>query len=228
MFESLTQRLQSAFGALRGQKELTEENVEEGLEQVRGALLEADVHFQVVKTFTNRVREAVLGQAAVKGVDPSEQFVHACHRELVALMGDAGDQPAGLQMAKTPPTVILMAGLQGAGKTTTCAKLAKLLTEKHGRRPLLVAADVKRPAAVEQLRVLGQRVGVPVFHLEGATAPDVCVAGIAEARRTGRDVVILDTAGRLHVDEAMMAEVRAIAERTRPNDQLLVVDAMTG
>ena len=225
MFESLSQRLSSAFASLRGVKQLNEENVEEGLRTVRTALLEADVHFQLAREFVDGVRERVLGQEVVKGVEPAQQFVHAVHQALVELMGP---EDARLVVAKTPPTVILLAGLQGAGKTTTCAKLARYLREKHQRRPLLVAADIKRPAAVEQLRVLGQRLGIPVFHQAGLTAPEVCAAGVEEARRTGRDVVLLDTAGRLHVDDELMAEVAEIAARTRPHDQILVVDSMTG
>ncbi|HVS18468.1 MAG TPA: signal recognition particle protein [Planctomycetota bacterium] len=225
MFESLTQKLSSTFSLLRGSSEVTEENIEEGLRAVRAALLEADVHFKVARDFVERVRAELVGREKLRGVEASDQFVHACHRELVALMGS---EDARLELAKTPPTVILMAGLQGAGKTTTCAKLAKHLAEKQGRRPLLVAADVKRPAAVEQLRVLGGRIGVPVFHVEGVSAAEVCAQGVAEARRTGRDVVLLDTAGRLHVDEEMMAEVAEIAARTSPHQQILVVDAMTG
>jgi signal recognition particle subunit SRP54 len=225
MFESLTQKLSSTFGLLRGSAEVSEADIEQGLRAVRAALLEADVHFQVARDFVERVRAGLVGGAKLRGVEASDQFVHACHRELVALMGS---EDARLEFSKSPPTVILMAGLQGAGKTTTCAKLAKHLVEKHGRRPLLVAADVKRPAAVEQLRVLGARIGVPVFHAEGVDAPEVCARGVAEARRTGRDVVLLDTAGRLHVDEAMMAEVAEVAARTSPHQQILVVDAMTG
>jgi signal recognition particle subunit SRP54 len=165
MFETLTQRLTQSFSFLRGKRELSEENVEEGLRQVRTALLEADVHFKVVRDFTARVKQRIVGETAIAGVDPAQQFVHAFHRELVELMGP---EDARLSFAKSGPTVILMAGLQGAGKTTTCAKLAKHLRDKHGKRPLLVAADVKRPAAVEQLRVLGKQIGVPVFFQEGA------------------------------------------------------------
>ena len=225
MFESLTQRLSQSFSFLRGKKELTPENVDEGLRSVRQALLEADVHFQLARDFTERVRTRLLGEERLKGVDPSEQFVHAFHRELVELMGP---EDARLVVAKSGPTVILMAGLQGAGKTTTCAKLAKYLREKHQRRPLLVAADIKRPAAVEQLQVLGKRLDVPVFHRAGLKPPELCAEGVEEARRRGCDVVILDTAGRLHVDDELMAEVAEIARRTKPHNQLLVVDAMTG
>ena len=225
MFESLTKRLSESFSFLRGTRELTEESIEEGLRQVRQALLEADVHFQVARDVTSRVRERLVGEDRIEGVDPSEQFVHAFHGELVELMGP---EDATLQIAKSGPTVILMAGLQGAGKTTTCAKLAKHLREKYQRRPLLVAADVKRPAAVEQLQILGKKIGVPVFHEAGKTPPEVCVAGVADAAARGCDVVILDTAGRLHVDDDLMAEVEEIARATKPHDQVLVVDAMTG
>ncbi len=225
MFESLTERLSNTFSLFRGRKELTADNIDEGLNQVRSALLEADVHFKLAREFTERVKVRALGEGRLSGVDPSEQFVHAVHSELVELMGP---EDAALLVAKSGPTVILMAGLQGAGKTTTCAKLAKHLREKHQKRPLLVAADVKRPAAVEQLRVLGRQIDVPVFHMEGAAPPKVCKAGVAEAQGKGYDVVILDTAGRLHVDDEMMAEVAAIAKITRPHNQVLVVDAMTG
>jgi len=225
VFENLTKRLSGAFGALRGQRTLTEENVEEGLRAVRTALLEADVHFQLARDFSERVRGRVLGRSLLRGVDPSQQFVHAVHAELVELMGPQG---ARIGFAKSPPTVILLAGLQGAGKTTTCAKLAKHLREKNGRRPMMVAADIKRPAAVEQLRVLGRKLDVPVFHAEGRTAPEVCAAGVAAARKAGCDTVLLDTAGRLHVDDDLMAEVAAIAAATSPHETILVCDSMTG
>ena len=225
MFESLTQRFSSAFQSLRGVKELNEKNIEEGLKSVRTALLEADVHFQLAREFVDRVRDRALGEAVVRGVDPSQQFVHAVHSELVELMGP---EDAVLQVAKKAPTILLMAGLQGAGKTTTCGKLALHLREKHQRRPLLVAADIKRPAAVEQLRVLGRKLDVPVFFREGLSAPEMCAAGVEAAKVGGHDLVILDTAGRLHVDDEMMAEVEEIARVTRPHNQILVVDAMTG
>jgi len=225
MFETLTDRLTRSFGLFKGKRELTESNIEEGLKQVRQALLEADVHFKLAREFTDNVKERALGGDRLKGVEASDQFVHAVHAELVELMGP---EDAKLEMAKSGPTVILMAGLQGAGKTTTCAKLAKHLREQHGKRPLMVAADVKRPAAVEQLRVLGRSLDIPVFHLEGAAPPKVCEAGLAEARAKGNDVVILDTAGRLHVDDDLMDEVAEIAKVTKPHNQVLVVDAMTG
>jgi len=225
MFEKLTERLAGSFSGLRGRRELTAENVEEGLREVRQALLEADVQFGVVKDLVERVRERALGAERVRGVDASEQFVHAFHTELVELMGP---EDARIEFASKPPTIILVAGLQGSGKTTTCAKLAKLLKEKHQKRPLLVAADVKRPAAIEQLRVLGKAIGVPVHSVEGAAPALVCSSGVYRAREEGRDVVILDTAGRLHVDEELMREVGEIAREVKPDVQVLVVDAMTG
>jgi signal recognition particle subunit SRP54 len=225
MFETLTDRLSSTFSILRGRKELTEQNISDGLREVRQALLEADVNFAVARDFTERVHQRLIGDDVVKGVEPSQQFVHAFHQELVELMGP---EDASLSFAKTGPTVILMAGLQGAGKTTTCAKLARFLRDKYSRRPLLVAADIKRPAAVEQLKVLGRQLDIPVFHEEGLTPPKVCSGGVAHATKQGYDVVLLDTAGRLHVDDELMAEVAQIAKVTRPHNQVLVVDAMTG
>jgi signal recognition particle subunit SRP54 len=225
MFETLSDRLNSTFSLLKGRKELTEENVAEGLGEVRQAMLEADVHFGIARDFTERVRVRLLGDERLKGVEASEQFVHAFHQELVELMGP---EDAQLEFAKSGPTVILMAGLQGAGKTTTCAKLARWLRDKRARRPLLVAADTKRPAAVEQLKVLGRQLDIPVFHEEGLTPPRVCVAGVKHAAKQGYDVVLLDTAGRLHVDDELMEEVALIAKATRPQNQVLVVDAMTG
>jgi signal recognition particle subunit SRP54 len=227
MFESLTNRLKGAFGLFRGQTELTEANIEEGLSKVRQALLEADVHFQVSRDFIEKVRTRALGQERLsdRSISPSDQFIHAVHRELVELMGP---EDARLEFRKDGPTVILMAGLQGAGKTTTCGKLARHLKTRHQKRVLMVAADVKRPAAVEQLKVLGQRLAVPVFHEPGLSPPELCARGLAHARQSGADVVLLDTAGRLHVDEALMQEVAEIAARTRPDAQILVVDAMAG
>ena len=225
MFETLTERLTGSFGFFRGKKELTDTNIEEGLKAVRQGLLEADVHFKLAKEFSERVKERALGERRLKGVEASDQFVHAVHAELVELMGP---EDATLEMAKEGPTIILMAGLQGAGKTTTCSKLAKHLRDRHGKRPMLVAADIKRPAAVEQLKVLGKALDVPVFHQEGVAPPKVCSLGVAAAKAQGCDVVILDTAGRLHIDDSLMDEVAEIAKVTKPHNQVLVVDAMTG
>lgn len=225
MFETLTNKLSSAFSSLRGTKELSADNIDEGLAAVRAALLEGDVHFKVARELVDKVRDRILGAEVLKGVEPSQQFVHAVNQELVELMGP---EDATLEMAKAGPTVILMAGLQGAGKTTTCGKLGLYLRDKHKRQPLLVACDIKRPAAVEQLKVLGRQLGIPVFHEAGLTPPEVAAAGVAHAKAKGHDVVILDTAGRLHVDDELMAEVADIAKRTQPHNQVLVVDGMTG
>jgi signal recognition particle subunit SRP54 len=225
VFENLIQRFGSAFASLRGARELSEANLEESVRAVRQALLEADVHYEFAQDFAERVRREAIGTKVLAGVQPGEQFAHAVHKALVEFMGPEG---ARLEFAKQPPTVVLLAGLQGAGKTTTCAKLAKHLREKHLKRPLLVAADIQRPAAVEQLTVLGRRLSMPVFHRPGLSAPEVCGKGVEEARRAGHDVVLLDTAGRLHVDEELMAEVAEIARLVHPNQTLLVVDAMTG
>ncbi len=227
MFESLTRRLSAAFQGLSREKELTEANIEQGLTDVRRALLEADVHFQVGRDFVERVKQRALGAAKLeaKDISASDQFVAAVHRELVELLGP---EDARIEFAKSGPTVILLAGLQGAGKTTTAGKLARHLVQRHGKRPLLVAADVKRPAAVQQLKVLGQRLSLPVYHEEGLGPAELCSRGVAEAKRAGRDVVLLDTAGRLHVDDELMAEVEEIARRTSPDAQILVLDGMTG
>ncbi len=227
MFENLTSRLKGAFGGFGSDQELTADNIQDGLSKVRQALLEADVNFQVARDFVERVQERALGAERLKsdGVSASDQFVHAVHAELIHLMGP---EDAKLEFASKGPTVILMAGLQGAGKTTTTAKLALHLAKKAGRRPLLVAADIKRPAAVQQLKVLGQKLDVPVYYEDGLTPPELCERGVAEAVRQGCDLVLLDTAGRMHADEELMAELAEIAKRTRPDNQVLVVDAMTG
>lgn len=224
MFEGISERFSSIFDKLRYGGRLTEDNIQEGLREVRRALLEADVNVQVVRTFLGNVTEKAKGVDLIKGVEPGQQIVQIVHDELVALMGASDVE---IPYARTGPTVILMAGLQGAGKTTTAAKLARLLQSKD-KRPLLVAADLQRPAAIEQLKVLGEQIGVPVFHQADMTPPVLCEAALKEARNDNRDVVILDTAGRLHVDDALMAEVADIHKRTRPDQTYLVVDAMTG
>ncbi len=225
MLDNLTQRLGRVVKNLRGQARLTEDNVGEMLREVRMALLEADVALPVVKDFIAKVKEKALGQEVIGSLTPGQALVGVVHRELTELMGGAS---TGLNLATQPPAVILMSGLQGAGKTTTCAKLAKRMRDTQGRRPLLVAADVKRPAAVEQLRVLGRQLNVPVFHKDGADPVEQCVQGLIEARRQGLDFVILDTAGRLHIDAELMDEVKRIAAAVKPTATVLVVDAMTG
>lgn len=225
MFESLTEKLQKVFRRLSNQGKVTEQDVNEALREVRIALLEADVHFKVVKDFIARVRERAIGQEVLESLTATQQVIKIVHEELVSLLGDGAE---GIRFAPKPPTVILLCGLQGSGKTTTAAKLA-LWLRKQGRRPLLVAADIHRPAAVQQLKVLGQDLQIPVFALDNSKdAVRIAHEGLQYAVEQGHDVVILDTAGRLHIDNDMMAEVRRVKEATQPNEVLLVLDAMTG
>jgi signal recognition particle subunit SRP54 len=223
VFDTLSDRLQSALGDLRKRGRLDEESISRAMREVRLALLEADVNFEVVKDFVGRVRERALGADVLKSLTPGQQVVKIVHEELTSLMG-AGD--SRLAFASRPPTVILLAGLQGSGKTTAAAKLA-LLLRKEGRKPGLVAADLQRPAAIDQLQQLGRQIGVTVFT--GTDDPvAVSVAGVEGAKAEGLDVVILDTAGRLHVDEELMDELAAVRDATKPTNVLLVLDAMTG
>lgn len=229
MFESLSEKLQTLFKKLRGQGRLTEEAIADALREVRRALLEADVALPVVKEFVARVKEQVVGQEVAAGLNPAQQLVKAVHEELVRLLG--GEHSPLAQPVPGGPAIILMVGLQGSGKTTTSAKLA-LHLRRQGRRPLLAACDVYRPAAVKQLEVLGKQIDVPVHAPDmSAERPDpVAIAGaaLAQARAESHDVLIVDTAGRLHVDEEMMAEVRHLKETLQPGEILLVVDAMMG
>ncbi len=225
MFETLSEKLQSALGRLGKRGTLTEPDLDAALREVRLALLEADVNFKVVKQFIGKVRERATGQAVLRSITPVQQVLTIVHQELTDLLG--GASPA-LAKASQPPTVLMLVGLQGSGKTTTAAKLA-LLRRKQGDKPLLVAADVYRPAAVEQLRQLGRQLDLPVYD-EGtdASPADIVAHGLQEARRVGASLVIIDTAGRLHVDSAMMAEVADLKARYQPDEVLLVVDAMAG
>jgi len=223
-FEGLTSRLQNVFSKLRGKGKLTEEDVNEALREVRLALLEADVNFKVVKDFISKVREKAVGQEVMKSFTPGMVVVDIVNKELTALMGG---KESKLEKAGKPPTVIMMVGLQGAGKTTTTGKLARLL-QKQNHRPLLIAADVYRPAAIKQLQVLGEQIKVPVFTLDNPSPVDIAKAGVAHAKENGNDYVIIDTAGRLHIDESMMDELKEIQAATNPTEVLLVVDAMTG
>jgi signal recognition particle subunit SRP54 len=225
MFDALSDRLEVVFRRLKGRGRLSEDQVNEALAEIRVALLEADVHTQAVRDFLRRVRERAVGEEVRKALTPAQQVIKIVHDELVGILGG---KAAPLQLAQKPPTVIMLAGLQGSGKTTAAGKLATHLRSK-GKQPLLVACDLRRPAAVEQLQLLGEQAGVPVVAPNGARDPvGVAAKGLEEAERVGRDVVIVDTAGRLHVDEEMMAEAAAIRERIRPTETLLVVDAMTG
>lgn len=225
VFSGLSEKLEQVFRRLRGKGRLTEADVDEALKEVRRALLGADVNFQVVKEFVGRVRERAVGQDVLKSLTPAQQVVKIVREELAALMGGVQSK---INISSRPPTVIMLVGLHGAGKTTTAAKLASYL-RRQGRRPLLVAADVYRPAAVKQLQVLGAQLDIPVFSAGEKMNPvDIARAAVEHAGSAGRDVVILDTAGRLHVDDDLMGELEEIKASVRPHEILLVVDAMTG
>jgi signal recognition particle subunit SRP54 len=226
MFDSLSGALNSAYRAIVGKKVLTPSNVEDGIRAVRQALLEADVNFNVAKAFINDVKTRALGQEVIAAVNPGEQFIKVFHDEMTRLLGG---EKTGLPVASNGPLVLMLAGLQGSGKTTTCAKLALHLRKTRKKNPLLVAADLQRPAAVEQLETLGKQLGVAV-HSEGVDAKpaDVCKRGIEYARRHLHDVVILDTAGRLHIDDSLMKELEGVHKKCKPHGVLLVCDSMLG
>jgi len=229
MFESLSEKLEGALKTVSGQGRINELNIAETMREVRRALLDADVNYQVAREFTDRVKERALGEDVLTSVSPGQQLVKLVYDELVHLLGDV---QVDISRAQNPPTIILVAGLQGSGKTTFCGKLARHL-KSEGSAPLLVAADVYRPAAVDQLRTLARSINVPVYALEedGKAIQDavrVAKEAVTEARRTARDVVIIDTAGRLHVDERMMQEVADIKAAVNPDEILFVVDSMTG
>ncbi|NEW05517.1 signal recognition particle protein [Paenibacillus sp. SYP-B3998] len=224
-FEGLASRLQNVFGKLRSKGKLSEEDVGEALREVRLALLEADVNFKVVKDFIAKVKEQAIGQEVMKSFTPGMVVIDIVNKELTALMGGTQSK---LARSNRPPTVIMMAGLQGAGKTTTSGKLAKLL-QKQNHRPLLVACDIYRPAAIKQLEVLGEQLKVPVFAMGDQVNPvDIAKAGLQHAKDNGNDYVIIDTAGRLHIDENLMDELKNVRIAVEPDEILLVVDAMTG
>jgi len=223
-FEGLSDRLQEVFRKLRGKGKITEEDVKMAMREVRLALLEADVNYKVVKDFVANVSQRAIGHDVLQSVTPGQQVIKIVHDEMTRLMGEAENK---LTMAPKPPTVFMVVGLQGAGKTTTVAKLAKSLI-KQGRRPLLVACDVYRPAAIKQLQVLGEQVGVPVFSMGQGNPVDIAPASLEFANANNRDVVIIDTAGRLHINQELMDELADIKDRVKPQEVLLVVDAMTG
>ncbi|MEJ7845682.1 MAG: signal recognition particle protein, partial [Acidimicrobiales bacterium] len=223
MFESLSDRFDTIFTKLRGKGRLGEADVDEVMREIRVALLEADVNFTVVRGFVARVKERAVGIELSKALNPAQQVIKLVHDELVATLGG---ETFALRFASKPPTVVLMAGLQGSGKTTNAAKLARWF-KAQGRNPLMVGADLQRPAAVEQLRTLGRQVNVPVFSQPGDPV-ETARAGLEEARRLGRDVVIVDTAGRLAIDAELMGQVRQISEAVTPDYTFLVIDAMTG
>lgn len=225
MFENLSERLEKSFKLLKGQGKITEINVAETLKDVRRALLDADVNYKIAKQFTEDVKQKALGQSVLTAVKPGEMMTKIVHDELAALMGGT---KTDINL-KGNPTVILMSGLQGSGKTTMSGKLANMLKSKQGRHPLLVACDVYRPAAINQLQVLGEQIGVPVYaDLENSNPVDIAEKAIKQAKLNGQDVVIVDTAGRLAIDEAMMTEITNIKNAINPHEILFVVDSMTG
>ena len=224
-FEGLTEKLSSAFKKLRGKGRLTEADVKEAMREIRLALLEADVSYKVVKDFIRRVTDKAVGTEVLESLTASQAIIKIVDQELIALMG--GDTTK-ISIASQPPTVVMMVGLQGAGKTTNAAKLAGLMRKQNGKRPLLVACDVYRPAAIDQLEVVGGQLGIPVFQMGQTDPVAIAQAAIEHAKRHGNDMVFLDTAGRLHVDEALMQELQNIKDAVHPTEILLVVDAMTG
>ena len=224
MFGDLTSKLQNVFETVRSRGRLTEDNISVACEDVRKALIDADVNFNVIKDFIATVKEKALGEKSLKNVKAGDYFIKIVSDEIVALLGEGNPE---IPYAKSGPTIIMMCGLQGSGKTTTVGKLAKKLI-KDGKRPLLVAADIQRPAAIEQLHVLGKQVGAPVYSQIGKTPQQICKEAIAEAAKQNSNVIILDTAGRLHIDEELMSELNQIKTSVNPHQIYLVVDAMIG
>ncbi|WP_413380070.1 signal recognition particle protein [Alkalihalobacillus sp. 1P02AB] len=225
-FEGLAERLQGTLTKIRGKGKVSEQDIKEMMREVRLALLEADVNFKVVKQFIASVKEKALGQEVMKSLTPGQQVIKVVNEELTALMG--GEQ-SKIAVNNKPPTVVMMVGLQGAGKTTTTAKLANHLRKKHNRNPMLVAADIYRPAAIKQLETLGKQLSMPVFSLGDQVSPvEIAKQAIAKAKEEHHDYVLIDTAGRLHIDEKLMDELQQVKEIAKPDEILLVVDAMTG
>ncbi|MBI3062421.1 MAG: signal recognition particle protein [Deltaproteobacteria bacterium] len=226
MFETLTDKLDLTFKKLRGQGKITERNIEEALREVRLALLEADVHFQAVKSFLESVKSKALGQEVLGSLTPDQQFIKIVREEMIALLGG---EHQDLDLRAAPPVVVMLVGLQGSGKTTTLAKLALYLEKEKKRKPYLVPADIHRPAAIEQLGILGRELNLPVHDSKPEEPPlRICREALEEAKRQLCDLVLLDTAGRLHIDEELMQELKSIKESLRPHHILLIADAMTG
>ena len=224
-FEGLSEKLSRAFKKLKNKGKLSENDVKEAMREVRLALLEADVNYKVAKDFTNKVTERAVGQDVMESLTPAQMVIKIVNEELTALMGG---ENARLEFASKPPTVIMMCGLQGSGKTTHSAKLAKMLKEQHNRRPLLVACDIYRPAAIDQLKVVGEKAGVPVFEMGTEKPVKIAREAVKHAKDYGNDIVILDTAGRLHIDEVLMNELKDVKAEVNPDETLLVIDSMTG
>ncbi len=224
-FEGLSDKLSRAFKKLKNKGKLSESDVKEAMREVRLALLEADVNYKVAKDFTNKVTERAIGQDVMESLTPAQMVIKIVNEELTELMGG---ENARIEFASKPPTIIMMCGLQGSGKTTHSAKLAKMLKEKQNRRPLLVACDIYRPAAIDQLKVVGAKAGVPVFEMGTANPVKIAKQAVKHAKDYGNDIVILDTAGRLHIDEVLMNELKDIKSEVKPDEILLVIDSMTG
>lgn len=226
MFETLSDKLRKVLKDLRGQGKVTEAHIESSLRELRIALLEADVNYQVVKAFIDRIKEKALGQEVMGSLSPAQQVVKVVHDELVEVLGGTSTQ---LLFTKRIPNVVMLVGLQGSGKTTTCGKLAKLLAEKQKRRPLLVSVDVYRPAAREQLSIIAKAIGQPIFEAPEISDPvDLCRRAIRECQLTGYDTLVLDTAGRLHIDDELMSELQQLKQEAVPSEILFIADAMTG
>ena len=225
VFESLAEKLQNALGKLKSKGKLSEQDIDMAMREVRLALLEADVNFKVVKNFIKSTKERAIGFEVMESLTPGQQVIKVVNEELTNLMGESESK---IEFASSPPTVIMMSGLQGAGKTTTSGKLGGIL-KKKGKRPLLVACDVYRPAAIKQLQVVGEKLDIPVFSMGDKVSPvDIAKAAVEHGKKNGNDVIIIDTAGRLHIDEELMQELQSIESEVNPNEILLVVDAMTG
>ena len=225
MFESLTEKLESIFKRLRGKGLLKEEDVELALKEIRLALLEADVNFRVVKDFIQKIKEKAIGREVLESLTPGQQVIKIVNEELCELLGKTNSK---IQLSPNPPTILMMVGLHGSGKTTTAAKLARFF-KKEGRRPMLVAADLQRPAAIDQLVTLGSQIDVPVYYSKEIHDPiTLCNESVKKAKLEARDIVILDTAGRLHIDDSLMTELRKIKENVLPKEVIFVADAMTG
>lgn len=225
-FEGLAARLQGTLTKIRGKGKVSEQDIKEMMREVRLALLEADVNFKVVKQFIASVKEKALGQEVMKSLTPGQQVIKVVNEELTTLMGS---EQSKIAVASKAPTIVMMVGLQGAGKTTTTAKLANYLRKKHNRKPLLAACDVYRPAAIKQLETLGKQLDMPVFSLGDQVSPvEIAKQAVLKAKEEHHDYVILDTAGRLHIDESLMAELSEIKATVNPDEILLVVDSMTG
>ena len=225
MFESLTEKLESIFKRLRGKGLLKEEDVELALKEIRLALLEADVNFRIVKDFIQKIKEKAVGREVLESLTPGQQVIKIVNEELCELLGKTNSK---IQLSPNPPTILMMVGLHGSGKTTTAAKLARLF-KKEGRRPMLVAADLQRPAAIDQLVTLGSQIDVPVYYSKEIHDPiTLCNESVKKAKLEARDIVILDTAGRLHIDDSLMTELRKIKENVLPKEVIFVADAMTG